>query len=115
MAKKDDIVRYTAEEIDAMIAAGESRTDWSRNDTYEEIEAQIASDPDLAVPDNREELARPGFPFPLPSRANKRQVTVRYDAEVIDFFKSQGSGWQSRMNTVLRAFVESQQNGGKSR
>src|SRR5687767_13092035 len=81
MAKKDDIVRYTAEEIDAMIAAGESRTDWSRNDSYEEIEAQIASDPDLAVPDNWEELARPGFPFPLPSRANKRQVTVRYDAE----------------------------------
>ena len=39
MAKKDDIVRYTAEEIDAMIAAGEGRTDWSRNDTYEEIEA----------------------------------------------------------------------------
>ena len=44
-----------------MIAAGEDRTDWSRNDTYEEIEAQIASDPDLAVPDNWEELARPAI------------------------------------------------------
>lgn len=73
MAKKDDIVRYTAEEIDAMIAAGEDRTDWSRNDTYEEIEAQIASDPDLAFPDNWEELARTGFPFPLPSQSNKRR------------------------------------------
>jgi uncharacterized protein (DUF4415 family) len=40
---------------------------------------------------------------------------VRYDAEVVDFFKNQGRGWQSRMNTVLRAFVDSQQNGGKSR
>jgi uncharacterized protein (DUF4415 family) len=107
MMKEDDVVRYTAEEIDAMLAAGEDRTDWLRDDSYEEIEAQIAADPDLAVPDNWAELARPGFPFPLPSRANKRQVTARYDAEVVD--------WQSRMNTVLRAFVDSQQNGGKSR
>ena len=98
-----------------MLAAGEGCTDFSREDSYEEIEAQIAADPDLAVPDNWAELTRPGFPFPLPSRANKRQVTVRYDAEVVDFFKSQGRGWQSRMNTVLRAFVDSQQGGGKSR
>ena len=115
MVKRDDTVRYTASEIDAMIARGEDRTDWSREDTDEEIEAQIASDPDLAVPDNWEELAVPGFPFPLPSRENKRQVTVRYDAEVVDFFKAQGRGWQSRMNAVLRAFVESQRNGGRSR
>lgn len=115
MARKDDTVRYTADEIAAMLAAGKGRTDFLREDTDEEIEAQIASDPDLAVPDNWEELSVPGFPFPLPSRENKRQVTVRYDAEVVDFFKSQGRGWQSRMNAVLRAFVESQRNGGRSR
>jgi uncharacterized protein (DUF4415 family) len=108
-------VRYTAAEIDAKLAAGEDRTDWSREDTYEEIEAQIAADPDLAVPDNWEETVRPGFPFPLPSRENKRQVTVRYDAEVVDFFKNQGRGWQSRMNAVLRAFVESQRGNGGPR
>lgn len=42
-------------------------------------------------------------------------MKVRYDAEVVDFFKSQGRGWQSRMNTVLRALGDSQQNSAKSR
>lgn len=37
---------------------------------------------------------------------NKRQVTMRFDADIIDYFKSQGRGWQSRMNAVLRGFVE---------
>jgi uncharacterized protein (DUF4415 family) len=37
---------------------------------------------------------------------NKRQVTMRFDADILDHFKSQGRGWQSRMNAVLRSFVE---------
>jgi uncharacterized protein (DUF4415 family) len=39
-------------------------------------------------------------------KENKRQVTVRYDADVVEFFKSQGRGWQARMNAVLRTFME---------
>jgi uncharacterized protein (DUF4415 family) len=37
---------------------------------------------------------------------NKRQVTMRFDADILDYFKGQGRGWQSRMNAVLRSFVE---------
>jgi len=37
----------------------------------------------------------------------KKQLTVRMDADVIDWFKAQGKGYQSRMNAVLRAYVES--------
>lgn len=41
----------------------------------------------------------PGRPrSPLP----KVQTTVRLDAEVIDYFKAGGPGWQSRMNQALR-------------
>lgn len=36
----------------------------------------------------------------------KQQLTVRLDADVIDWFKTQGKGYQSRMNAVLRAFME---------
>jgi uncharacterized protein (DUF4415 family) len=28
------------------------------------------------------------------------------DADVLDWFKSQGSGYQTRMNAVLRTFME---------
>ena len=47
MKKKGDTVRYTVEEIDAMLARG-SRTDWARvkGMTEEELEASIAADPD---------------------------------------------------------------------
>ena len=35
----------------------------------------------------------------------KRQVTLRLDADVLDFFRKDGRGYQTRINTVLRAFV----------
>ena len=48
MARKDDTVRYTAEEIKAIIARGEDRTDWAKVDatTQNELQASIAADPD---------------------------------------------------------------------
>ena len=50
MAKKEHIVRYTAEELQAMSARGEDRTDWVRAGatTQAELETQVASDPDEA-------------------------------------------------------------------
>ncbi|MGP1613932.1 MAG: BrnA antitoxin family protein [Pollutimonas bauzanensis] len=43
-----------------------------------------------------------------PPKANpKVQISIRYSAEVIDFFKSTGAGWQARMNAVLEDYVSS--------
>ena len=36
----------------------------------------------------------------------KKQITLRIDAEVLDFFKHTGARYQSRMNAVLRSYVE---------
>ena len=35
----------------------------------------------------------------------KQLVSVRYSAEVLDFFRSTGDGWQARMDGVLKAYV----------
>ena len=35
-------------------------------------------------------------------RPIKQQLTVRIDADVIDWLKQQGSGYQSRLNAILR-------------
>ena len=35
----------------------------------------------------------------------KQLVSVRYSQEVLEFFKSSGDGWQSRMDGVLREYV----------
>lgn len=40
--------------------------------------------------------------------APKKSATIRYDADMLDWFKSQGKGYQTRMNAVLRAFYEAQ-------
>ena len=40
-----------------------------------------------------------------PSDNKKVLVSVRYSREVVDYFKSTGDGWQSRMDEVLRKHV----------
>ena len=36
----------------------------------------------------------------------KLLVSVRYSPEVVEYFKATGEGWQSRMDGVLKAYVE---------
>jgi uncharacterized protein (DUF4415 family) len=36
-------------------------------------------------------------------RPIKQQLTVRIDADVLEWLKSQGKGYQSRLNEILRA------------
>lgn len=41
-----------------------------------------------------------------PKSDNKKLlVSVRYSQEVVEYFKSTGEGWQSRMDGVLRQYV----------
>ncbi|MGQ0800118.1 MAG: BrnA antitoxin family protein [Pseudomarimonas sp.] len=34
----------------------------------------------------------------------KEQIALRVDKEVLEWYRAQGSGWQTRMNAVLKAF-----------
>jgi uncharacterized protein (DUF4415 family) len=44
--------------------------------------------------------------------ANKKQlVSIRYSPEVIDYFKASGAGWQARMDSVLKDYVEAHSTG----
>ena len=36
----------------------------------------------------------------------KASVSIRLDREVLDWFKSQGKGYQTRINALLRAYME---------
>ena len=40
------------------------------------------------------------------STQRKSQLTLRIDADVLDWFKSQGRGYQTRINALLRAYME---------
>ena len=36
----------------------------------------------------------------------KRQLTLRLDSDVIEWFKKQGQGYQTKINSLLRAYME---------
>ena len=36
----------------------------------------------------------------------KASVSIRLDQEVLDWFKAQGKGYQTRINALLRAYME---------
>jgi uncharacterized protein (DUF4415 family) len=40
----------------------------------------------------------------------KKQITVRLDADMVEWFKRQGRGYQTRMNAVLRSYYETYKN-----
>lgn len=40
----------------------------------------------------------------------KKSITVRLDADVLEWFRAQGKGYQTRINAVLRLYMESQKN-----
>ena len=40
------------------------------------------------------------------SEGPKEAVKVRYDADMLEWFKAQGRGYQTRMNAVLRSYYE---------
>jgi uncharacterized protein (DUF4415 family) len=81
---------------------GEDRTDWVKVDamTEEELEASIAADPDDVHEEPDWNKAIKGLP------PTAEQVHVPIDSDVLDWFKTAGQGYQSRINRVLRAFVE---------
>lgn len=45
-------------------------------------------------------------------RPGKKSVTIRMDEDVVQWFKKQGKGWQTKMNWVLRLYFASHRNSG---
>lgn len=82
------------------------KTEWARLDemTDEEIEANAASDADNPQwTEEQLEAAR----LALPDDRTKVAISIRLEPEVIEYFKSQGPGYQTRVNAVLKAYVRS--------
>jgi uncharacterized protein (DUF4415 family) len=68
------------------------------------INAAALSDADnlpLTGNELRQFKRRPG----RPAGSSKEQVTLRLDADVLASFRSTGSGWQTRINEVLKAWA----------
>ncbi len=85
-------------------------TDWARlrAATDAEIAEAVADDPDSFVPDAAW-MAKARLVAPR----TKEIVTLRLDPDVLDWFRNAGRGYQTRINAVLKAFVEAQERAAK--
>lgn len=85
----------------------ENTTDTSHSSV--QIEEDVFEDddiPDMSTPYWAERIKagtfHPGTRGRPKSDTTKTQTTLRLDPDVIDAFKADGPGWQSRMNAALR-------------
>jgi uncharacterized protein (DUF4415 family) len=104
MAKKEHIVRASAEDIQAMRDRGESRSDWQAAERLSQAEVdRLAEEDDGPLPDGWESTVEIGVPEPA------TPVHIRLDPRVLRWFKAHGPGYQTRINAVLRSFVQARQ------
>ena len=80
-----------------------TQTDWEKvkNMTEAGINAAAASDPD-AQPTDAAFWRDADVVIPEPKHA----ISLHVDSDVLKWFKSQGKGYQTRMNAILRAYLE---------
>ena len=71
-----------------------------------EIAALGASTDEIDTSDMPEVKDWSGAKRGLFYRPVKQLMSLRVDADVVDWFKRQGNGYQTRMNAALRAYVE---------
>jgi uncharacterized protein (DUF4415 family) len=96
--KHEVIVRMTAEEARQL----PDRTDYARLDamTDEDIARAVAEDPDACPIDVDWTKTRLVLP------PGKENITLRVDRDVLTWFRATGKGFHTRMNAVLRAYME---------
>ena len=76
-----------------------SRTDWDRLRRKGDYEGA----PEIDVDWSKAEVVTP---------EPKKLISLRLDADIVEFFRSQGKGYQTRMNAVLRSYMEAQRKSG---
>lgn len=72
------------------------------------INAGIAADPDTYEPTDEEftrfKPVKPGRPF---AEQTKERITIRLSPDVLEKFRSTGTGWQTRIDAALKDWINS--------
>ncbi|MEA3440203.1 MAG: BrnA antitoxin family protein [Chloroflexota bacterium] len=85
--------------------SNKSRTDWERLSAMADQDIDLSDIPEIPVEVFAQTVVRHG----LESTPKKEQITIRVDRDVLNWFRSQGKGYQTRINALLRAFMEAHQ------
>ena len=84
--------------------SGKTKTDWARLEKLSDadIRRAIRSDSDAAPELDASWFRRAKLVIPEPKEA----VSIRLDRDVIEWFRRHGKGYQTRINSVLRTYVD---------
>ena len=77
-----------------------SKTHWTKIKAMKDSDINLADIPELDDDFFAEAKLWPG---------KKKQITLRLDPDVVEFFKAGGRGYQSSINAALRRYMEAQQ------
>ena len=88
-----------------MVNSSQTLTDWERLDAMQDQDIDLSDSPEITPKMFAQAVVRKG----LKSPPKKQQVTLRVDGDVLAWFKDQGRGYQTRINTLLRAYMEAHQ------
>jgi uncharacterized protein (DUF4415 family) len=80
-------------------------TDWKRIDAMKDEDIDFSEIPELTPEMFARAVLRQNF-VPIP---RKTQLTLRIDSDVVDWYKQQGRGYQTRINALLRAYMNEHQ------
>ncbi len=83
-----------------------SRADWNRVDKLRDKDIDLSENPEVTPEMFAKAVLRKG----LKPVTRKSQVTLRIDDDVLSWFKNQGKGYQTRINSLLKAYKEANQN-----
>ena len=82
-------------------SAPKGKTDWARLKSMPDGDVRFTKDAPRTLP---QDWARAVAHRSLPVPPRKQQIALRVDVDVLEWFKAQGDGYQTRMNAVLREF-----------
>ncbi len=80
-----------------------SQTDWARVGPLKDRDIKVSRNHPEADPLH---IARGIVRKGLKPFSPKRAISLRVDPDVLEWFRAQGAGWQTRMNAVLKAYKE---------
>ncbi len=82
-----------------------SQTDWDRVDKLRDEDIDFSDSPEVTPEMFAKAVLRKG----LKPASKKTQVTLRIDDDVLTWFKKQGKGYQTQINSLLKAYKEAHQ------
>ena len=82
--------------------SSKSQTDWKRVDALKDEDIDFSDSREIPPEMFARAMVRRGL---KPVR-RKEQLTLRIDSDVVEWFKRRGQGYQTKINALLRAYVE---------